>query len=99
MILGIATGLSLPVRGLYLISQAFGDQGELLCKVLPPWLLLFQQRKCLPVAFGPLQRHKCAGRLEHLLSEHLSKGFVIPSIFWSSSTINCHCQILISHLF
>ena len=78
MILDIATDLPLPVRGLYLISQAFGDQGELLCKVLPPWLLLFQQRKCLPVAFGSLQRHKCAERLDHLLSKHLSEGFVIP---------------------
>ena len=44
-----------------LVSRALVDQGELFCKVLPPWPLLFQQRSVTLVAFGPLQRYSVQG--------------------------------------
>ena len=57
----LAAYLSSLLEDCILVSGALVDQGELLCKVLPPWPLLFQQKKCLPVAFGPLQRYSVQG--------------------------------------
>ena len=46
-----------------LASRALGDQVELLCKVLPSWPLLFQQKECYASCIWTSSGIQCAGSL------------------------------------
>ena len=59
----LAAYLSSLLEDCILVSGALVDQGELLCKVLPPWPLLFQQKECYASCIWTSSGIQCAGSL------------------------------------
>ena len=66
-----------------LVPGALVDQGELLCKVLPPWPLLFQQKKCYASCIWTSSGIHCAGSLiAHFQLLLLNTNFPIALRNW-----------------